>query len=80
MENVSIEWPAIIYNLLHLGVAYVLSLPVTWNREHGGAVAFARFEVAILIGLVTFLTLRVMSPIKKERNSDDAGDETGSSS
>ena len=156
MESASIEWPAIVYNLLHVGAAYVFSLPVAWNREHGeggaglrtfplvsiascgyclialrafpehadaqarilaglmtgigfigggailkqgsdvrgvataasiwatgaigGAVAFARFEIAILISLATFLTLSFMSPIKKEINSDDAGDKTGSSS
>ncbi len=155
MQIDSIEWPAIFYNLLYVGVAYVLSLPLAWNREHGeggaglrtfplvsiascgycliairafsgqadaqarilaglmtgigfigggailkqgdnvrgvataasiwatgaigGAVAFARFEIAILISLVTFLTLRLMSPIKQKINSDDAGDETGSS-
>ena len=154
MQIYSIEWPTIIYNLLYVGVAYALSLPVAWNREHGaggaglrtfplvsvascgyclialrafsgqadaqarilaglmtgigfigggailkqqehvrglataasiwatgaigGAVAFARFEIAILISLVTFLTLRVMSPIKKKIDSEEGGDETGS--
>ena len=155
MQIDSIEWPAIFYNLLYVGVAYVLSLPLAWNREHGsggaglrtfplvsiascgycliairvfsgqadaqarilaglmtgigfigggailkqgddvrgvataasiwercaigGAVAFARFEIAILISLVSFLTLRLMGPIKKKISSDDVGDETGSS-
>ena len=60
------------------GVATAASIWAT--GAIGGAVAFARFEVAILISIVTFLTLRLMSPIKKEINSDDVGDETGSSS
>ena len=147
MGSSSIEWTAIIYNLLFVGAAYVLSLPVAWNREHGsggaglrtfplvsiascgyclialkefggqaepqarilaglmtgigfigggailkqdekvrgvataasiwatgaigGAVAFARFEIAVLISLVTFLTLRLMAPIKEEINDED---------
>lgn len=155
MQIDSIEWPAVIYNLLYVGLAYILSLPVAWNREHGeggaglrtfplvsiascgyclialsafsgqadaqarilaglmtgigfigggailkkgsdvrgvataasiwatgaigGAVAFARFEVAILIGIVTFLTLRVMSPIKEKISNEDGGEENGNS-
>lgn len=29
----NIDWPLIWFNLTHLGIAYVLSLPVAWDRE-----------------------------------------------
>lgn len=29
----SIDWPQIWFNLTHLGIAYVLALPVAWDRE-----------------------------------------------
>lgn len=155
MESILNDANLIIINLLYIAAAYVLSLPVAWNREHGaggaglrtfplvsiascgycliahkafagqadaqarilaglvtgigfigggailkhnenvrgvataasiwatgaigGAVAFARFEIAILISLVTFFTLRVMSPIKEKINDEDGGVETDSS-
>ena len=53
------------------------NLPAPRNWEElaiymmGGAVAFARFEIAVLISLVTFLTLRLMAPIKEEINDED---------
>ncbi len=146
-----IEWSAIFNNLLHIGIAYLLALPVAWNREReargaglrtfplvaiascgfvliahrafagsadaqarivqglitgigfvgggailknnedvrgvataasiwatgviGAAAAFSRYEIAIIISLVTFLTLRFMSPIKEKiKDESDKGD------
>ena len=147
MDGFSFDWYSIVSNLLHIAVAYVLALPVAWDRERGargaglrtfplvsiaacgycliatkafagdadaqarilqglltgvgfigggailkqdekvrgvataasiwatgaigGAVAFARFEIAILISLVTFLTLRLMEPIKEKIDEGD---------
>ncbi|MDQ4121183.1 MAG: MgtC/SapB family protein [Acidobacteriota bacterium] len=146
-----IEWSAIFRNLIYIGAAYLLALPVAWNREResrgaglrtfplvaiascafvliaqrafpesadaqarivqglitgigfigGGAIlkhnedvrgvatatsiwatgaigvaaAFSRYEIAIIISLVTFLTLRFMSPIKEKiKDEKDKGD------
>ncbi len=31
--ELDIEWPQIWFNLIQLGIAYILSLPVAWDRE-----------------------------------------------
>ena len=31
--ELNIEWPQIWFNLIQLGIAYILSLPVAWDRE-----------------------------------------------
>lgn len=31
--NIDINWPHIVYNLTHLAAAYLLALPIAWNRE-----------------------------------------------
>ena len=51
------------------GVATAASIWAT--GAIGGAVAFARFEIAMLISLVTFLTLRLMEPIKEKIDEGD---------
>lgn len=147
-----VDWQSIGSNLLHIGAAYVLALPVAWDRERGalgaglrtfplvsiaacgycivahrtfpghadaqarilaglltgigfigggailkhsesvrgvataasiwatgaigGAVAFSRFEIAILISVVTFLTLRLMQPIKERIDPSSDKDQT----
>jgi len=149
-----LDWATILNNLVHIAAAYLLALPVAWNREReargaglrtfplvaiascgylllahkafgesaeaqarilqglitgigfigggaiikmrqnvrgvataasiwttgaiGGAVAFSRYEIAIVISLATFFTLQFMSPIKErlDANDDDSGDET----
>jgi len=43
-----------------------------WNTGLiGVAVAFARYEVAIVMSLINFITLRFVSELKPDRNSDD---------
>ena len=27
------DWSAITSNLIHLGIAYLLAIPIAWNRE-----------------------------------------------
>ena len=34
MESLDIEWQAILMNLYQLGLAFVIALPVAWNREY----------------------------------------------
>jgi len=29
----TIDWPQVWFNLMHLGIAYILALPVAWDRE-----------------------------------------------
>jgi putative Mg2+ transporter-C (MgtC) family protein len=31
--NIDINWSHIVYNLTHLAFAYILALPIAWNRE-----------------------------------------------
>lgn len=31
--NIDLDWQQILFNLTHLGIAYVLALPVAWDRE-----------------------------------------------
>jgi putative Mg2+ transporter-C (MgtC) family protein len=33
MIAIDIDWPQITYNLTHLAIAYLLALPIAWNRE-----------------------------------------------
>ena len=51
------------------GVATATSIWATGGI--GGAVAFSRWEIAVVISLVTFLTLRFMSPIKEHVDHKD---------
>ena len=46
------------------GVATATSIWAT--GAIGGAAAFSRYEIAVVISIVTFLTLRFMSPIKEK--------------
>ena len=32
--NITIDWPQVTYNLSRLAFAYILALPIAWNREH----------------------------------------------
>jgi putative Mg2+ transporter-C (MgtC) family protein len=32
--NINIDWPEVTYNLTRLAFAYLLALPIAWNREH----------------------------------------------
>lgn len=54
------------------GVATAASIWAT--GAIGAAVAFRRFEVAILISLVTFVTFWVMDPIKEKLNDNESKD------
>ncbi len=146
MENIiELDWTRIAYNLIHLGVAYLLALPVAWDRETasqgvglrtfplvavaacgymlvgvsvldstdaearvlqglitgigfigggailksngnvsgtataatiwitgliGVAVAFERFEIGLLMSLISFLTLRYVRQLKDDPDED----------
>ncbi len=146
MENIiELDWTRIAYNLIHLGVAYLLALPVAWDRETasqgvglrtfplvavaacgymlvgvsvldstdaearvlqglitgigfigggailksngnvsgtataatiwitgliGVAVAFGRFEIGLLMSLISFLTLRYVRQLKDDPDED----------
>lgn len=32
--TININWPEVTYNLTRLAFAYILALPIAWNREH----------------------------------------------
>jgi putative Mg2+ transporter-C (MgtC) family protein len=150
MDFPLIDWANVARNLAHVGAAYVLALPVAWDREReargaglrtfplvavascgyvlmtnrlfgdssdaqarvlqglmtgigfvgggailkkgadvrglataasiwntgavGAAVAFARYEIAVVLSLLNFLTLRFLTPLKEglKDESDDA--------
>ena len=148
-----IDWAWVLHNLAHVGAAYLLALPVAWDREReargaglrtfplvavascgyvlmthrlfgdspesqarvlqglmtgigfvgggailkkgasvrglataasiwntgavGAAVAFARYEIAIVLSLINFLTLRFLTPLKENMKDDDNEDEEG---
>ena len=40
-----IDWSSVVSNLLHLLIAYVLVLPVGWNRERGGTAGLRTFPM-----------------------------------
>jgi putative Mg2+ transporter-C (MgtC) family protein len=143
-----IDWAAVFNNLLQIGAAYLLALPVAWDREHeargaglrtfplvaiascgylllagkafgtspdaqarvlqglmtgigfigggailknegdvrgvataasiwatgaiGAATAFSRYEIAVVISAATFLTLRLLTPIKEKLKKDQS--------
>jgi putative Mg2+ transporter-C (MgtC) family protein len=147
--TIDLDWHQIAFNMLHLGIAYLLALPVAWDREHssrgaglrtfplvavaacgytlvgmsvldtteaesrimqglitgigfigggailkskgtvsgtataasiwntgliGMAVAFDRYEIALLMSLINFLTLRYVRQLKvpkDEKSGDD---------
>jgi putative Mg2+ transporter-C (MgtC) family protein len=31
--GIDIDWPQVTYNLTRLSLAYILALPIAWNRE-----------------------------------------------
>jgi len=147
MDFPVIEWAWVVRNLAHVGAAYLLALPVAWDRERsarsaglrtfplvavascgyvmmthrlfadspdaqarvlqglmtgigfvgggailkkgadvrglataasiwntgavGAAVAFARYEIALVLSLLNFLTLRFLTPLKENLKDDD---------
>lgn len=146
MTAIEVDWNQIVFNLVHLGIAYVLAIPVAFDREQasrsaglrtfplvavaacgymlvgisvlsttdaearvlqglitgigfigggailksggtvtgtataasiwnmgliGIAVAFSRFEVAILMSAINFLTLRYVRRLKSDKSSQD---------
>lgn len=146
--NININWPEVLYNLTRLTFAYILALPIAWNRERevrsaglrtfplvavascgfmlqgmsvlsgsdaearvmygiltgigfigggailkdggnvsgtataasiwntgaiGTAVAWQRYEIALLLSLVNFLTLLIGTSIKKNIPHDNDG-------
>jgi len=151
MFNLEINWTQILYHLSHLAVAYMLALPIGWDRETsrrrfglrtfplvavaacgfmltgifvldntgaearviqgiitgigfigggailkgestvkgtataasiwntgaiGIAVAFSRFEIAIVLSFLNFITLRLIGEVKKKYESEnDSGSE-----
>jgi putative Mg2+ transporter-C (MgtC) family protein len=147
MEFISFDWPKILSNLVHMGLAYALALPIAFNREReahsaglrtfplvavascaymligatlftdenaqarliqgliagigfigggailkskgsvhgtataasiwntgaiGSAVAFAQYEVAVVLSVLNFATLKLLGPLKDaiERKGD----------
>jgi uncharacterized membrane protein YhiD involved in acid resistance len=86
-----LNWPTVISHLTLLGVAYILAVPIGWNREHhsrsaglrtfplvavatgavGVAVAWQRFEIAIVLSLLTFLTLQFVPAFKTKVKNDE---------
>lgn len=147
MNTQLIDWATLIYNLVHLAVAFLLALPVAWDREKnargvglrtftlvsiascgyvlmtqkvfgnsseaqarilqglmtgigfigggailkhgadvrgiataasiwntgavGAAVAFARYEIAIMLSLINFVTLRLLTPSEQDKTSGE---------
>lgn len=70
---VGIDWYAILYNLLHMLAAYALAFPIGCNRERTAKsagihtfplVAWDRFEIAILLAVANYLTLRLVRRLK----------------
>lgn len=61
-EFIGIEWMRVLSHLLHIAVAFVLALPVAWNREHAahgaGLRTFPLVSVAacgyMLVGIEVF--------------------------
>ena len=63
-------------HLVELLVAFVLAIPIGWDRERDtrspglrtfplAAVAFQRYEMAIALALVNFLILRFLQTLKR---------------
>jgi len=149
----TLEWQRIVRNLMYVGAAYLLALPIAWDRERssrsaglrtfplvavascgfvivgaqlaggtadslariiqglmtgigfvgggailkegasvrgtataasiwntgaiGAAVALGRFEIAIVLSLVNFLTLRFLTPLKESLSEDHAEPDPG---
>lgn len=64
MENefLNIDWTKVLSHLAHIGIAFVLALPVAWNREHtergAGLRTFPLVSIAacgyMLVGIEVF--------------------------
>ena len=63
MEN--IDWMGMYNNLWHLLVAFALAFPQGLTGAIGLAVAFDRFEIAITLSLLNFMTLWILDRFKK---------------
>ena len=61
MYNLDFDWTQIGYNLWHLGIACLLALPV----------AFDRYEIAMLLSAMTFITLRLGRQFKTAVEKSD---------
>jgi putative Mg2+ transporter-C (MgtC) family protein len=153
MDFPLIDWANVARNLLHVGAAYLLALPVAWDREReargaglrtfplvavascgyvlmthrlfadspdaqarvlqglmtgigfvgggailkhgadvrglasaasiwntgavGAAVAFGRYEIALVLSVLNFLTLRFLTPLKENLKGDEDGSRGG---
>lgn len=66
-----ISWPQILNNLLHLAIAYILALPIAYNRERSttsaGLRTFPLVAVAscgyTLIGILTFTDINAQARV-----------------
>jgi len=149
--NITIDFREIFQNIIYMAVAYVLAMPIAWDREHrvrsaglrtfplvavascgfmligisvldstdaesrvlygimtgigfigggaiikdksrvlgtataasiwntgaiGTAVAWSRFEIALVLSLINFLTLWIMLPFKQQHDDSDDSDDT----
>lgn len=59
---VSLSWESITYDLVHLGIAYSLALPIGWNREREDHSAGLRTFPIVAVAACGFILLGTAVP------------------
>ena len=82
-----LNWSLMLHNLYHLAIAYALALPIALNRESSVksaglrtfplvAVAWGKYEIALVLSLLNFVTLSIGKRFKKSLKSSQSNSKT----
>jgi putative Mg2+ transporter-C (MgtC) family protein len=52
-----INWEIVIYHLIHLAIAFILAMPIAWNREQGARTAGLRTFPLVALGACAFMLI-----------------------